>query len=295
MSGESSVNTHIKRPKSVFRSASRKIFCFHSRSEPLQAKVRKILRNAGNQEQGLVLQRTPSRLIPALESDTVSELVRLLPRAASDLVRQQIIDAVVQAGPGGINFRNFHGGRPLSNTPLWQQAMAQRRSEGHTASQGTHNGLTVHPGSRVTIGRRAVTLRLPLVLIGPPAFGRGPGDVADWSNRDLVGRYVVRLFSTILHEARHAMQWQSQGPAQSLGEAGREADAFLLEIETSRRTGLRGQRAEFELVWSNARLAWRDFQRSSQWGRLSREERQSYQRRYQAARRIAQEVLRESR
>ena len=107
----------------------------------------------------------------------------------------------------------------------------------------------------------------------------------------MVRRFVVRLYSTVMHEYQHARQWQRPAHARAMGQARREVDAFFWEIEHSQQTGLRGQTQSFRQIWREAQGWWRRLRRSTAWRRLSVADRQRYTDWHQRVARIASSVL----
>ena len=94
---------------------------------------------------------------------------------------------------------------------------------------------------------------------------------------------VVRLYSAIMHEHRHATQWQNPDKAKKLGKPGRELDAYLWEIENQKRTGLSSQSSAKLNVWQEVEDAWAEFKNSDEWTSLSEGERKAFVSRYESA------------
>lgn len=228
------------------------------------------------------LQRTPgrpSRLVPDLEEATVSDLESYMPMARSDQLRQQMVDAIVSDRQRkGTDFSIMVRGRPVYDSDLWQRAMQQLPAEQRSEPR---NGITVHPRTQLNPDP------LPLVLIGPTAFG----PLIDPSNRDLVRELVVRLYTAITHEYRHATQWQRPAEATAMGRVRLEVDAFFADIENSRATGLAGQREPFRHTWDEAVGWWRQLRAPALWGALSDDERRAYAERCRRVFAIVQSVL----
>lgn len=228
------------------------------------------------------LQRTPDRpstLVPDLDADTVSNLESLMPVARADHLRQEMVDAIVSdRRRKGVDFSIMVQGRPLYDSTLWQRAMQQLPA----AQRGEpRNGITVHPRSSLN------PEPLPLVLIGPSALG----PLIDPSNRDLIRELVVRLYTAITHEYRHATQWQRPAEATAMGRVRLEVDAFFADIENSRATGLAGQREPFRHTWDEAVGWWRQLQEPASWGALSDDERSAYAARCRRVFAVVQSVL----
>lgn len=228
------------------------------------------------------LQRSPGRpsgLIPDLDDATVSELERTIPMARADFLRQQMLDAIVSdRRRKGVDFSIMEGNRPRYDSGLWQQAMQQLPADQRSLPR---NGITLHPQTALNPSS------LPLVLIGPTAFG----PLTDPSNRELVREIVVRLYTAVTHEYRHATQWQNPPQARAMGLVGREVDAFFLDIENSRATGLAGQQRAFRNTWDEALAWWRQLRQPASWNALSDEQRQGYIARCRRVFTIVQSIL----
>ena len=182
-------------------------------------------------------------------------------------MRQQLIDAIARDRRAkGTDFTIMAQRRPLSSNTLWQQTVvpgASPNANGRTVPPGTPG---INPGPK------------PLVLIGHTCFGT----IRDRSNRRMVQRYVVRLYSSIMHEYQHALQWQNPARARRMGAARREIEAYFWEIEHSRQTGLSGQRGPFQDIWNEAQH-W--------WGELSALDKPRYMQRCQSVLAIARGIL----
>lgn len=245
--------------------------------------------NQDSQRQGIrtlstsapLVQCTPSRLIPGLEEKTVKQLLSDLPKARSDYMRQRLLNLIVEdRRVKGMAFTIMVGDHPVSSTRLWGQALALSPTPAGIAAP---NGRTIPPHT-APVNRHSK----PLVLIGTSAFG----PIRDPGNTTLVQQYVVRLYSSVMHEYQHALQWRNPSRARAMGRERREVEAFFWEIEHSRETGLKGQTGSFRQVWSETRRRWQAFQRSSFWNNLSAAERQGYLDRYRRASSIANSVSR---
>jgi hypothetical protein len=227
-----------------------------------------------------LVQCAPSRLIPDLEDRTVRQLQSELPMARSDIMHQRLLDLIVADRSGkGTDFTIMVGNHPVSSSHLWTQALAVRPiPAGYSL-----NGRTIPPNTAPVN-----THTKPLVLIGNSVFG----PIRDPGNATLVQQFVVRLYSSVMHEYQHALQWRNPSRARAMGQERREVEAFFWEIEHSRDTGLRGHINSFRNIWSEAQSWWRAFQRSTYWSGLSAADRQAYLARYQRVSRIANSVLR---
>lgn len=234
------------------------------------------------QTQDKRLQRTPDRpstLVPDLDDTTVSHLETFMRMARADQVRQEMVDAIVSdRRRKGVDFSIMVQGRPLYDSTLWQRAMQQLPADQRGEPR---NGITVHPRSSLN------PEPLPLVLIGPSAFG----PLIDPSNPDLVRELVVRLYTAITHEYRHATQWQRPAEATAMGRVRLEVDAFFADIENSRATGLAGQREPFRHTWDEAVGWWRQLRAPAPWGALSDDERRAYSERCRRVFAVVQAVL----
>jgi hypothetical protein len=90
---------------------------------------------------------------------------------------------------------------------------------------------------------------------------------------------LVHLYTSIVHEYRHALQWKKPARREKLGKAGREVDALFWELEQSKRTGLSGQ-VEYKHVLEQAALTWTEFQNSEEWKKLEQAEKEKFKRRH---------------
>jgi|GEM_PF-5047874 len=202
-----------------------------------------------------------------------------MPVARADHLRQEMIDAIVSdRRRKSVDFSIMVQGRPLYDSALWQRAMEQLPPDQRGEPR---NGITVHPRSSLN------PEPLPLVLIGPSSFG----PLIDPSNRDLVRELVVRLYTAITHEYRHAIQWQRPAEASAMGRVRLEVDAFFADIENSRATGLAGQREPFRHTWDEAVGWWRQLREPALWGALSDDERRAYAERCRRVFAVVQSVL----
>lgn len=208
--------------------------------------------------------RRPSTVVPDLDDSTVTYLLDFMRMARSDRMRQEMVDAIVTDRRGkGVDFSIMVRGRPLYDSTLWQRAMQQLPAEQRSEPR---NGITVHPNTQLNPNP------LPMVLIGPTAFG----PIVDPSNAGLIAELVVRLYTAITHEYRHATQWQRPAEATAMGRVRLEVDAFFSDIENSRATGLAGQREPFRHTWDEAVAWWRQLRAPASWNALSDAERQGY-------------------
>lgn len=215
-----------------------------------------------------MIQRVPSRIIPDLENRTVSEMSSLLPNAVSVPLRQQLVDMIVADRRGkGTDFSIMERGFPVYVSSFPSELLRQGLSPNANGVTVPANSPPVNTGSR------------PLVLIGPMAFG---------TSRDPLNERLVRIYSTIMHEYQHVLQWQHPSQARAMGRHRREVEAFFWEIENSRRTGLFWQRGPFRHTWDEAVSHWRAFVNSSDWNSLSIPERARYARWYE---RVSQVVI----
>jgi hypothetical protein len=161
--------------------------------------------------------RKASPLIPALNKFTVDGILDSIEMAKSSGLRQELIDAIVLDREGkGDDFGIMEGGKPkyLESYPEWVPE-----------SESASNGITLHPNQKeVCTGNKACS------FIGPSAFGGYDKD-----------ERIVRLYTAIMHEYRHAKQWTQPDISRSLGKSGRETDAFFLDIENCDSNGLSNQ------------------------------------------------------
>jgi len=186
-------------------------------------------------------------------------------------MRQRLIDTIVaDRRHKGADFNIMEGGYPRYVSPFPPELIRQGLSP-------DANGVTVAPHNPpVNRGSK------PLLLIGTMAFG---------TSQDALNERLVRLYSTIMHEYQHALQWRHPSEARAKGEHRREVDAFFWEIENSRRTGLFWQRGPFRHVWDEALRHWRAFLNSSYWNNLPIDERARYARWYERVSEVVIEAL----
>lgn len=275
--------THVLQQSPEGRRSSLALESSPARASTLSAESIELRQTLRTPEQQL--QRSPGRpsgLIPDLDDATVSELERTIPMARADFLRQQMLDAIVSdRRRKGVDFSIMEGNRPRYDSRLWQQAMQQLPADQRSLPR---NGITLHPQTALNPSS------LPLVLIGPTAFG----PLTDPSNRELVREIVVRLYTAVTHEYRHATQWQNPPQARAMGLVGREVDAFFSDIENSRATGLAGQQQAFRNTWDEALAWWRQLRQPATWNALSEEQRRAYIARCRRVFILAQQILGES-
>lgn len=219
--------------------------------------------NPVNKEKPSSPPKPASKLIPDLDEDVVDHILETIRFLIKRKWRQEFIDLMVKNRKRkGIKFDIMQNGKPqyLEKYPSW--IPENRRSS---------NGITLRPSqAEVCTGGK------PCVFIFPTAFA---GSTKEES--------VVRLYSAIVHEHRHATQWQDAENAKKLGKMGRELDAFLWEIENQKRTGLSSQPSAKANVWKEAEDAWKAFKGSEEWESLSEEERKKFVSRYNSVKTIA--------
>jgi hypothetical protein len=197
-------------------------------------------------------ERKPSEIIPDLDEVTVDYIKPIIKMAKSKVLRQDIIDTIVSDKKGkGQDFSIMEKGKPvyLDAYPSWIPKKSR-----------DSNGITLRPGQNAVC-----TGDKPCVFILPKAF--------DVSNED---ECVLRVYSTIMHEYQHALQWQEPEKAEALGKAGREVGAFFWEIENSDNTGLSKQKGPFRNTWEQAIEWWEKFKKSEAWRKLGADEKKKY-------------------
>jgi hypothetical protein len=210
----------------------------------------------------LVLQRQqrnrPSTIVPDLNESTVSDLYPRLLNAQTAETRQKMIDEIVKDRKDkGEDFGIMECGKPI---------YVDKFPEG--GDDVTRDGRTLPPeGDK----------KKPRVYIGPNAFRKeAPGEQR---SKEMFARMLVHLYTSIVHEYRHALQWKKPARREKLGKAGREVDALFWELEQSKRTGLSGQ-VEYKHVLEQAALTWTEFQNSEEWKKLEQAEKEKFKRRH---------------
>jgi len=209
----------------------------------------------------------PSKIIPDLDKETVEAMSLSFRFAVAPKLRQELIDMIVNDRKRkGTDFSIIEGEKPKYVSAFPSHLLREGLSP-------NANGVTVGP--KKPGGK-------PQILIGPKAFGE---------SKDPLNHRMVRLYSAIMHEYQHALQWKQPARRRAIGEHGREVEAFFWEIENSKKTGLYWQKVPFRNVWNEAKGNWQKFKISPEWKKLKNEEKQRYIRWHKRVLKIAKKVL----
>jgi hypothetical protein len=217
-----------------------------------------------------------SKTVPDLDDATVKELEIKWLTAKGATTRQEIIDTIVSdRKKKGVDFTIMDGEKPKYVNAFPKEVLEQGGSP-------EADGFTVQPKKE---GEK------PQVLIGPKAFRTLMTGLVESQRSEMFANVLVHLYSSMMHEYQHAVQWKKPKQREAIGKPGREVEAFFWEIENSEKTGLSKQWDEFKSVWDEATEWWQKFNRSPEWGKLGEPEKRRYEDRHKRVSEIAKEIL----
>jgi len=225
-----------------------------------------------------ILQRQPrgaprSKVVSDLDEATVEEAKSKLRFAKLAAARQSVIDIIVSGIKNKVDFSLMKDGKPVY------------------VAEASYTGRTVVEIDE-TKGKSPKLKGKPRVLIGPPAFPTVPINlISDDAQEEFLNGGVVHLYSTIMHEYQHVLQWKDPVRSIKIGKPGREVEAHFWEIENHMKTGLSKYPELFKNAWKDATEQWQEFKKSKEWGELDKSEQERYEKWYKRVLEIKERIL----